>query len=65
LQVSVALFILELSMGGQPFQVDFFWFGGWVTESWIKSLWEKVFLFGIVLEEGKLQIMPPRERDEC
>ncbi len=38
LQVSVALFILELSMGGQPFQVDFSWFGGWVMESWIKSL---------------------------
>jgi hypothetical protein len=26
LQVSVALFILELSMGGQPFQADFSWF---------------------------------------
>jgi hypothetical protein len=63
LQVSVELFILELSMGGQPFQADFSQFGGWVMESWVKSLWEKVFLFGIVVKEGKLQIAPLRERD--
>jgi hypothetical protein len=64
LQVSVELFILEFSMGGQPFQVDFSWLGGWVTKSWVKSLWEKVFSFGIILEEGKLLIAPPRERNE-
>jgi hypothetical protein len=31
---------------------------------WIKSLWEKLFLFGIVLEKGQQQIAPLRERDE-
>ncbi len=35
-----------------------------MTELWIKSLWEKVFLFDIILEEGKLLTTPPRERDE-
>ncbi len=64
LQVSVELFILELGMGSQPFQVDFQKYGHWVTESWVKSLWEKVSLFGIVIEEGKLRLTPPRERDE-
>jgi hypothetical protein len=64
LQVSVELLILELGMGGQPFQADFALCGEWVTDSWVKSLWEKCFLFGITLEEGKLHILPPRERDE-
>jgi hypothetical protein len=64
LQVSWELLTIELGMGGQPFRVDFRKYGGWVTESLIKSVWEKVFLFGIVVEEGKLQLEPPREWDE-
>ncbi len=43
---------------------EFSWFGGWVMETWVNSLWEKVFLFGIILEEGKLQIVPTRKRNE-
>ncbi len=35
-----------------------------MTELWIKSLWEKVFLFDIIPEEGELLTTPPRERDE-
>jgi hypothetical protein len=64
LQVSVELLILELGMGSQPFQVDFNKCGQWATSSWVKSVWEKCFIFGIILEEGKLNILPPRERDE-
>jgi hypothetical protein len=64
LQQSVALLILELGMGSQLFTVDFLKCGAWVTESWVKSLWEKVFIFGITSEEGRLKIYPPRERDE-
>jgi hypothetical protein len=60
LQPSVALLILELGMGSQPFTVDFLKCGAWVTESWVKSFWEKVFIFGITLEEGRLKIFPPR-----
>jgi hypothetical protein len=56
--------ILELGMGSQPFQVDFNQCGQWATSSWVKSVWEKCFIFGITLEEGKLNILPPRERDE-
>ncbi len=61
LQPSVALLILELGMGSQPFTVDFLKCGAWVMESWVKSLWEKVFIFGITLEEGHQKICPPRE----
>lgn len=56
--------ILELGMGPQPLQVNFVKHGNWVTDSWIKSLWEKVCLLGIVIEEGKIEIFPPQERDE-
>ena len=51
-------------MGSQPFQVNFTECGRWATDSWVKSLWEKCFIFGITLEEGKQHIVPPRERDE-
>jgi hypothetical protein len=64
LQPSVALLILELGMGSQPFTVDFLKCGPWVTESWVKILWEKVFIFGITLEEGRLKICSSREWDE-
>jgi hypothetical protein len=64
LQPSMALLILELGMGSQPFTVDFLKCGAWVMESWVKNLWEKVFIFGITLEEGRLKICPPREWDE-
>ncbi len=43
LQPSVALLILELSVGSQPFTMDFLKCGAWVMDSWVKSLWEKLF----------------------
>jgi hypothetical protein len=64
LQALMELFMLELDMGAQPFKVNFRWHGQWVTDSWLKSLWEKVYLFGIVIEEGKVGISPPQEGDE-
>ena len=64
LQVSLELLILELGVSSQPFQVDYNVYGNWVTDSWIKSVWEKVFLFGVVLVEGRLKIEPPRQDDE-
>ncbi len=51
-------------MRSQPFTVDFLKCGAWVTDSWVKSLWEKVFIFGITLEEGCPKIHPPKEQDE-
>ena len=59
LQISWELLTLELGMGSQPLMVDFLWHESWVTNSWLKSLWEKAFLFEIHFEEGKLNLVPP------
>jgi hypothetical protein len=64
LQVSLELMLLELGISGQPLQADYNRFSDWVTDSWLKSLWEKVFLFGVVIIEGKLKVEPPRTNDD-
>jgi hypothetical protein len=64
LQVSLELLLLELGVGSQPFQADFNRYGSWATDSWLKSVWEKVFLFGVVVIEGKLKVEPPRHNDD-
>ena len=64
MQVSLELLILELGMRSQPFLVDYTRHGSWVTASWLRSVWEKAWLFGIHIEEGKLKIAPPRTGDE-
>jgi hypothetical protein len=63
LQVLLELLILELGIGSQPFQADYNKFNGWVTDSWLKSVWEKAFLFGVVLIKGKLKVEPLRHND--
>ena len=62
--VSLELLVIELGVSGQPFQVDYKVYGEWATDTWLKSIWEKVFLFGVVVIEGKLKVKPPRENDE-
>jgi hypothetical protein len=64
LQVSLELLILEVGIGSQPFQANYNKFNGWVTDSWLKSVWEKAFLFGVVLIEGKLKVEPPRHNED-
>lgn len=64
MQISMELLILELGMGSQPFLVDCSCHGSWVTASWLCSVWEKAWLFGIHIEEGKLKLEPPRTGDE-
>jgi hypothetical protein len=51
-------------MGPQPFQLDFEQYSTLVTHSWLKSVWEKVFLLGIIIEVSRPEIQPPREGDE-
>ena len=64
LQISWELLTLELGMGSQPLRVDFLQYGAWATNSWLKSLWEKAYAFGIQFTEGKLKLSPPRTGDE-
>ena len=64
LGISMQLFALELGMGAQPFQVDFSRYGTLVTDSWLKSLWEKTHRFGISVSVALGDILPPRENDK-
>lgn len=64
LQVSMELLLIELGMGSQPFLVNFKQCGHLVTDSWLKSVWEKVYLFGITIEEYKVDLSPLRMGDE-
>ncbi len=41
LQVSMASLIIKISLSGQPYQVDFESYNSRVTNSWLKSVWEK------------------------
>jgi hypothetical protein len=53
--------VVELGMDPQPFQLDFKWYGNLVTHSCLKRVWEKVFLFGIIIEVSKPDIKPTQE----
>ena len=64
MQVSLELLVIEVGVSGQPFQVDYKVYGEWATDSWLKSVWEKVFLFGVVVIEGNLKVELPRQNDE-
>ena len=46
-EVSFELILLELGLGFQPLQEDYEKFSSLTTHSWLKSLWEKLLLFGI------------------
>lgn len=62
-QVSVEFMILELGMSDQPFQLDFEIYGQFATHCWLKTVWEKMHAFRIVIELGNIKLQPPRECD--
>ena len=63
MQISMELFMLELGMGMQPFQVNFNKYGALALDSWLKSLWEKANMFRIVLTESLMEILMPSKND--
>jgi hypothetical protein len=64
LQVSMEMMIIELGLLLQPLQESFCMYGKWVTNTWLKSVWEKVDRFNIKVEITPLAIQPPREGDQ-
>ena len=64
MQISMKLFIIKLGMGAQPFQVDFMKYGELVSNSWLKSIWEKVHQFRITITESLANIPRLRENDK-
>ena len=63
LQVSIDQLIIEQGMDKQPFAVEYDHCQKWVTHLWLKSLWEKLYLFGIKMQLRRLQLRAPREGD--
>ena len=61
MSVTTELLLTELGLSLQPLQESFSNFGRWVTDTWLKSVWEKVSKFNITVEITLLPINPPRE----
>jgi hypothetical protein len=63
LQSSMELMIVEggvlMQILSQPFQ----WYSKWVTNSWLKSVWEKVDLFNFEVEIKELPLKMPQEHN--
>jgi hypothetical protein len=64
MQVTMELLITELGISWQPRQESFESYGKWVTNTWIKSVWEKASKFNITIEIAPLPISPPRAGDK-
>jgi hypothetical protein len=64
LQVSMEMMIIELGLSLQPLQESFCTYGKWVTNTWLKLVWEKVKRFNIKVEITPLAIQPPRAGDQ-
>ena len=56
---------LELGVSGCPLNYDYDVWGKLATDSWVKSLWERVCRFKIKLDIEYKKLPPPRENDEC
>jgi hypothetical protein len=50
MSVSIELLITELGISAQPLCESFLKYGNWVTHTWLRSLWEKVNKFDIMVE---------------
>lgn len=49
LKVSLNAMIIELGITSQPLQASFKKYGKWVTDCWLKRLWEKAEEYGITI----------------
>ena len=65
MQVTMELLVTKLGLSLQPrLQESFNIYGRWITNSWIKSVWEKVSKFNITVEVAPLPIQPLQEGDK-
>jgi hypothetical protein len=60
MQTSIELLIIELGISAQPFRKDYNRYQKWVTNSWLKSVWEKADRLKIKIQLGRLPMKPPR-----
>ncbi len=59
MSVTTELLLTELGLSTQPLQESFSNYGRWVTDTWLKSVWEKVSKFNITVKIAPLPINPP------
>jgi hypothetical protein len=64
LQSSLELLVADLGLSFQPFQVNYEQYGGWVTPSWLKWVWEKVDYYAFFLTVNNLLSSYPQEGDD-
>ena len=65
LQSSMEFFVLEMGLSAKhPFAPSYKKFNSLVTDSWLKSLWEKISTFGISVSIGNIDLTPPRVNDK-
>jgi hypothetical protein len=64
MSVTMELLLTKLGMSLQPLQASYTDYGKWVTNTWLKSVWEKVYKFNITVEIALLPIKPPRKGDK-
>jgi hypothetical protein len=64
MQVTIELLLTELGISSQTLQESYVRYGKWITNTWLKSIWEKVDRFKITVEIAPLLVDPPREGDK-
>ena len=63
LQASYNCMVLELGISPQVFQECYPKYHTWVTDCWLKTIWEKAYEYGLTVELGKEFVRLPRKRD--
>jgi hypothetical protein len=63
MQASMEIFIIEGGVSTQLLSEPFSRYGKWITHCWLKSLWEKLDMFGFRVEISPLPLLQPREND--
>ena len=65
LTASIENLQLELGVSGCPFSYEFDVWESLATDSWVKSLWERIQHFGLDLQLDYKVLPMPRVNDEC
>ena len=63
MQVSMEMLVIEGGVSLQILSESFSVYGGRVTHSWLRSVWEKIDMFGFKVEIRDLPLQFPREKD--
>ena len=65
LTASIKNLQLEIGVAGCPFDHDYETWHELATDSWVKSLWERIQKFDLSVEIDYKTLEMPREKDKC